>query len=182
MTTTSPVSPPKQPHLTNFNALLIRSYTVWLMYGQACPDAPSPDACAAAGPARMWRVWQQRRFHPQLSYGGFPLLTYWPSYVTQLPFYLSAAFSADAAWAALFRASWQADRAYFASDAYYAPSRYGLAAGATDANCSVSGSGYEADQIDPDPASAQTKHTARQTSPPLTFVEPLGTFPTGERG
>jgi len=74
--------------------------------------------------------------------------------VTQLPFYLSAAFSADAAWAALFRASWQADRAYYASNAYFSPTRYGLAAGATDAGCSVSGGGYEADQIDPDPGSA----------------------------
>ena len=66
--------PPLADGMYSFNEL---HYTVWLMYGQACPDAPSPDACAAAspGPARMWSVWQQRRFHPQLSYAGFPLLT-----------------------------------------------------------------------------------------------------------
>ena len=138
--------PPLADGMYNFNEL---HYTVWLMYGQACPDAPSPGDCVAAQ-ARFWEVWQERRLHPQLSYAGFPLLTYWPSYVTQLPFYLAASFSADAAWASLFRASWEADRAYYASAAYFSPSpRYGLAAGATDPACSMTGGGYEADLIAP---------------------------------
>jgi len=139
--------PPLADGMYQFNEL---HYTVWLMYGQACPGAPSPGACAAAGPARMWEAWQRRRLHPQLQYAGFPLLTYWPSYVTQLPFYLAASFSADAEWAALFRASWGADRAYYAGTAYYSSApRYGLAAGATDPACAMTGGGYEADQIAP---------------------------------
>jgi hypothetical protein len=69
---------------------------------------------------------------------------------SQLPFYLAASFSADAVWASLFRASWEADRAYFGSAAYFsAAPRYGLAAGATDPACAVSGGGYEADQLAP---------------------------------
>ena len=121
-------------------------YTVWLQAAQACAEAPT----ACAGNARMWDNWQQRRLHPPLAYAGYPLLTYWPSYVTQLPFYLSASFSTDATWRGLFQASWLADRAYFASDAFYSFSpRYGLAAGPTDAWCSAKRAAYEADELAP---------------------------------
>ena len=141
------VYPPLADGMYAFNEL---HYTVNLMYGQACPDAPTPSDCAAAGPAKFWQLWQERRLHPQLSYAGFPLLTDWPSYVTQLPFYLTASFSADPVYSALFRASWEADRAYFESAAYFsAAPRYGLAAGATDPACAMTGGGYEADRLAP---------------------------------
>lgn len=145
--------PPLADGYYQFNEL---HYTVWLQYEQACAGAAA-GACAApgAGNARMWANWQERRLHPNLAYAGFPLLTYWPSYVTQLPFYLCASFSADAAWAALFRASWEADRAYFASAALYSPPpRYGLAAGPTDRWCSAKNASYEADILAPGSAGA----------------------------
>jgi hypothetical protein len=139
--------PPLADGLYQFNEL---HYTVNLMFEQSCAGSP-PGACPRAGNERFWGTWEARRLHPNLQYAGFPLLTYWPSYVTQLPFYLCASFNADAAWAALFRASWEADRAYFASPAYYSPApRYGLAAGPTDAWCSAKSSTYEADILTPD--------------------------------
>jgi hypothetical protein len=96
----------------------------------------------------MWEAWQGRRSAPDFSYGGEALLTLWPSYVTQLPFYLVHPFNSDAAYRARFAAQWRAERAYYESAAYYAgdDGRYGLGAGPTARWC-AGGIGYLADRM-----------------------------------
>jgi hypothetical protein len=57
----------------------------------------------------MWKAWQGRRQHPTMSYEGYPLLSYWPSYIVQLPYYSSYSFNADEEWSGLFNSHWAAD-------------------------------------------------------------------------
>eukprot|EP00928_Gymnodinium_smaydae_P054583 TRINITY_DN38329_c0_g1_i1.p1 TRINITY_DN38329_c0_g1~~TRINITY_DN38329_c0_g1_i1.p1 ORF type:complete len:566 (-),score=33.34 TRINITY_DN38329_c0_g1_i1:160-1857(-) len=121
-------------------------YTVWLSYGRACAGWAAGD-CPNRALDRMWQAWQGRRFHPKISYEGFPLLSLWPSYIVHLPFYASHSFNSDSVWQSLFKSHWQADRAYYSTSKFFAGDhgRYGLAAGVTDARCSAKGGSYEAD-------------------------------------
>jgi hypothetical protein len=123
-------------------------YTVWLAYNRACAGQAA-GKCSNKPIERMWTAWQGRREHPNDSYKSYPLLSYWPSYIVQLPFYASHAFNNDSEWSSLFKSHWQADWAYYNSSAYYAgdEGRYGLAAGPTDKWCSCKNSGYEADML-----------------------------------
>ena len=123
-------------------------YTVWLAYSRACVGGdPSSDECAPL--AKMWKAWQGRREHPDLSYHDYPLLSDWPSYIVQLPYYAAHSFNADAKWSALFASHWAADWSYYNTSAYFGgdDGRYGLAAGPTDKWCSAKNSGYEADML-----------------------------------
>jgi hypothetical protein len=57
----------------------------------------------------MWTAWQGRRLHPDLSYDGHPLLSNWPSYIVQLPYYAAHSFNSDPVWQRLFASHWAAD-------------------------------------------------------------------------
>ena len=128
-------------------------YTVWLAYSRACVGGDARSA-ACAPLKTMWDAWQGRRTKPRLSYHGHPLLSDWPSYIVQLPFYSSHSFNADATWASLFHSHWAADWAYYNTSAYWGgdDGRYGLAAGPTDKWCSAKNSAYEADMLAGDDA------------------------------
>ena len=129
-------------------------YTVWLAHQRAC--APGAGGNCTAQLKDMWAAWQGRRQHPDLSYHGHALLSDWPSYIVQLPYYAAHSFNADATWTSLFASHWAADWAYYNTSAYYGgdDGRYGLAAGPTDKWCSAKDSGYEADMLAGDGAKA----------------------------
>jgi len=140
-------------------------YTVWLAWGRACGAAHAAGTkCKNAAIEDMWQAWQKRRTMPDLFYtpppgdapGGqvganrsYALLSLWPSYIVQLPFYAAGSFSGDAQWSELFKSHWAADWAYYNTSGYYGgdDGRYGLAAGFTDAWCAAKGGGYEADML-----------------------------------
>jgi len=138
---------PSHDGFYNFSEL---HYSVWLAYNKACSAVREGEPCTAA-PALgdMWARWQGRKTLPNFSYRNFPLLSDWPSYIVQLPFFSSSSFNSDAAWSALFASHARADETYFTSPAYFAGQngRWGLAAGPTDSWCSVKDSGYEADML-----------------------------------
>lgn len=126
-------------------------YTVWLA-------ASRNAAMAKAQPERhnpaldtMWERWQGRRTKPNMAYKGFPLLSDWPSYIVQLPFFAAGSFNDDPSglWQGLFKSHWEADWAYYKTSAYFGGGhgRYGLAAGPTDRWCSAKDGSYEADML-----------------------------------
>ena len=104
--------------------------------------------CKNAAIAEMWDAFQGRRNRLDYTYGGQQLLTLWPSYVTQLPYYLMHPFNSDPAYNAAFKAQWLAEWAYYNSSGFYAgdDGRYGLGAGPTPAWC-AGGAGYIADRM-----------------------------------
>eukprot|EP00927_Polykrikos_kofoidii_P053890 TRINITY_DN48413_c0_g1_i1.p1 TRINITY_DN48413_c0_g1~~TRINITY_DN48413_c0_g1_i1.p1 ORF type:complete len:640 (-),score=54.90 TRINITY_DN48413_c0_g1_i1:72-1952(-) len=126
-------------------------YTVWFAYNRACSDHPEGN-CPNEALERMWQAWQCRRLLPSFQYKGHPLLSKWPAYIVQLPFYATHSFNADRKWNSLFASHWSADWAYFNSSKYFAGDggRYGLAAGFTDRWCAAKGSSYEADELQRD--------------------------------
>ena len=69
----------------------------------------TPARCENVPIGQMWTAWQQRRLAPDLSYQGYSLLSLWPSYIVQLPFYAAGSFSSDAHWSLLFANHWAAD-------------------------------------------------------------------------
>lgn len=127
-------------------------YTVWLAYSRACASGAGGNCTDAL--RNMWAAWQGRRAHPNLAYHGHALLSHWPSYIVQLPYYAANSFCTDEQWAALFASHWAADWAYYNTSAYYGgeDGRYGLAAGPTDKWCSAKNSAYEADMLAGDAA------------------------------
>ena len=84
--------------------------------------------CADAPISKMWDAWQGRRAAPEYHYAGQDLLTLWPSYVLQLPYYLVHPFNSDPGYRALFKAQWLAEWAYYNSSSYFAgeQGRYGV--------------------------------------------------------
>lgn len=94
-----------------------------------------------------------------MQYKNMSLLSYWSSYIVQLPFYSSHSFNSDKTWQHLFYNHWAADWAYYNSTAFYAgdDGRYGIGAGFTDKWCSAKNSGYEADMLVP-----VSKHAGEQ--------------------
>lgn len=119
---------------------------VWLAFEKAC-SGQALGECSNKPVEDMWKAWQGRRYRPSLHYGGHSLLTVWPAYALQLPYYLTHPFNSDAVYQSLFRAQWEAERDYFTSSAYYAgdSGRYGLGAGPTETWCA--GGAYLADLI-----------------------------------
>lgn len=95
----------------------------------------------------MWAAWQGRRNHLWYYYGGQGLLTTWPSFLLQLPFYLVHAFNSDPVYTDLFQRQWQAEWDYYKSDVMHAgeDGRYGVGAGPTIQWCA--GTTYSADMI-----------------------------------
>ena len=127
-------------------------WLVWLAHERACGNASHP--CNATDPIEeMWRAWEGRADAPNYHYAGHALLTLWPSYVLQLPYYLVGAFNSDRRFTDLFAQQWQAEWAYFNSSSYYAgeDGRYGTGAGPTAEWCA--GVGYKADLISNDTSS-----------------------------
>ena len=47
--------------------------------------------------------------HSDSSYDGHPLLSDWPSYIVQLPYYAAHSFNSDPVWQRLFASHWSAD-------------------------------------------------------------------------
>lgn len=133
---------------------------VWLAYGKAC-GGQVPGQCKNKPIEQMWTAWQGRRFRPNFFFAGESLLTLWPAYALQLPYYLTHPFNSDATWQALFRAQWEAERSLFSSSAYYAGDhgRYGLGAGPTETWCS--GRTYYADLM----SNQSNAQTCRMYSP-----------------
>lgn len=119
---------------------------VWLAYEKACGGQPAGQ-CSNKPIEQMWEAWQGRKYRPNHDYAGKSLLSLWPAFTVQLPYYLAHPFNSDPTWQALFRTQWQAETAYFKSGAYYAgdSGRYGLGAGPTEKWCS--GTGYKSDLI-----------------------------------
>jgi hypothetical protein len=135
-------------------------WLVWLAHESVCGAGKPP--CAATEPIEeLWRAWEGRADAPNYRYAGRQLLTLWPSYVVQLPFYLVHAFNADARFTALFAQQWQAEWAFANSSSLNAgeQGRYGNGAGPTAAWCA--GGGYKADLISNDTVS----ETCRMYSP-----------------
>lgn len=119
-------------------------YTAWLAYKQACHGFQN-GTCAMTGIENMWHAFQARRFAVKDTFEGQPIVSKFPSYIMQLPFYTVHAVNADKQWKALFDSYWLADWAFYNSSAFYAgdTGRYGLAAGFADSNCTASGTSYE---------------------------------------
>eukprot|EP00937_MAST-01D_sp_MAST-1D-sp2_P004630 g4630.t1 len=124
------------------------------------PSSVLPGGAAAS--EALFRAWAARAAAPNYAYAGRALLTLWPSYVVQLPYYLVHPFNSDPSgrFQALLRAQWQAEWA-FANSTLHAGEggRYGQGAGPTAAWCS--GTTYKADLIDDTPGAA----TCRMYSP-----------------
>lgn len=135
-------------------------WLVWLVHERVC-GAGRPR-CDATNPIeQLWRTWEGRADAPNYYYAGRALLTLWPSYVLQLPYYLVGAFNSDPRFTTLFAQQWQAEWAYFNSSSLYAGDhgRYGTGAGPTAEWCA--GIGYKADLISNDTSS----QTCRMYSP-----------------
>ena len=144
-----PMPPAASDGVYDFNEMI---WYTWLVHQSACGGAPE-GACNATASGHapiedMWRNWQQRRLQPNYAYGGRALLSLWPSYLVQLPFYLVHPFAADAAYRALFRAQWQAEWAYANSSSMRAGEggRYGAGAGPIPGWC-TGGVLYKADLL-----------------------------------
>jgi hypothetical protein len=124
-------------------------YTVWLSYHQTCRDAPLGQ-CENKDIEQMWRKWQGRRLHPDVSWTdisttkSYDLLSLWSSYIVHLPFYATHSFNSDPHWTALFNNHFAADLAYYQSPAFYSGDRgrFGVGAGFTEQWCSAKDSGY----------------------------------------
>ena len=137
-------------------------WLAWLAYEHQCRGGNSGRNCSGPTPVHhLYRAWQDRASAPNYWYSGQALLTLWPSYVLQLPFYLVHAFNSDPRFVSLFRAQWQAEWAYYNSSSLHAGERgrYGLGAGPTAHWCA--GTGYLADKISND----STSQTCRMYSP-----------------
>lgn len=135
-------------------------WLAWLAYEFKC--SASDTNCTASEPvAKLYRAWEGRASAPNFAYAGYHLLTLWPSYVVQLPYYLVGPFNSDARFIKQFRFQWLAEWAYFNSSSLNAgeAGRYGLGAGPTAAWCA--GVGYKADLIVNDTVS----QTCRMFSP-----------------
>lgn len=117
-----------------------------LAFQQACGKQPAGQ-CNNKPIERMWAAWQGRRNHLWYYWGGQGLLTTWPSFLLQLPFYLVHAFNSDPVYVELFSRQWQAEWNYYKSDAFHAgeDGRYGVGAGPTMEWCA--GAKYTADMI-----------------------------------
>ena len=87
------------------------------MLARPSPCDHSRGERAEPAAAAFYDAWQGRASAPNFWYGGQALLTLWPSYVVQLPFYLVHPFNSDPTgrFPALLRAQWQAEWAYFNS-------------------------------------------------------------------
>eukprot|EP00040_Diaphanoeca_grandis_P026381 m.147625 g.147625 ORF g.147625 m.147625 type:complete len:622 (-) comp30550_c0_seq1:77-1942(-) len=122
-------------------------WVFWLAYHAGC-GADNATTCPNKPIATMWKTFQERRNHPDFSYAGQALVTLWPSYVTQLPFYLIHPFNSDPTYRKIFKSQWLAEWAYYNSSAFYAgeDGRYGLGAGPTPTWC-ADGVGYIADRM-----------------------------------
>ena len=145
---------PLKDGLYNYNEM---QWLAWLAHGSVCAKGCSP----AQPIEKFFRKWQGRAAAPNWNYAGRQLLTLWPSYVVQLPYYLVNAFNSDPLFTDLFAAQWAAEWAYFNSSALHAgeQGRYGLGAGPTAEWCS--GTGYKADQL----SNLTTTQTCRMYSP-----------------
>lgn len=133
--------PPARDGMYSFSEI---TYTAWLAYKQACHGLKN-GTCPMEGVESMWHALQARRFAVQDTFEGQPLVSRFPSYVVQLPFYTVHAVNVDKQWKALFDSYRLADWAFYNSSAFYAGEfgRYGLAAGFTDTACSPAGTSYE---------------------------------------
>ena len=119
-------------------------WLVWLAHEGVCGG----NRCPAAHPIeQLWRAWEGRADAPEFRYAGEQLLTLWPSYVVQLPYYLVHPFNSDTRFTDLFAAQWRSEWAYYNSSSLNAgeQGRYGSGAGPTAVWCA--GTGYKADLI-----------------------------------
>lgn len=140
----------------------------WMGYHAGCGSSSdgntssAPVPCTNEAIAEMWEAFQGRRHRLDYTYGGQQLLTLWPSYVTQLPYYLIHPFNSDPAYNAVFKAQWLAEWAYYNSSGFYAgdDGRYGLGAGPTPAWC-AGGTTYIADRM----TNATDQQACRMYSP-----------------
>jgi len=136
------------PQRDTYYAFNEEHYTVWLSYCRVCLE--QPGACAP-NYANMWTHWQNRSQNPPYNYQGYPLVTGGCSYEMYLPQYVCHSFNADAGWQKIFASNWKADRAYFASPAFYEGINgvYGVAAGPVASWCSHTNppASYEMDRI-----------------------------------
>merc|ERR1712187_661807 len=64
------------------------SLAQWFAYVKGCGDIPVEE-CTNEPIKNMWKRAQGRRFATRYSYAGHPLLTMWPCYTLQIPFYLA---------------------------------------------------------------------------------------------
>ena len=134
-------------------------WLAWLAYQSECGGKKN---CSSATPVhQLFRSWQDRASAPNFWYSSRPLLTLWPSYVLQLPFYLVHPFNSDPRFVSLFRSQWLAEWSYYNSSSLHAGERgrYGVGAGPTAPWCA--GTGYLADKIVND----STSQTCRVYSP-----------------
>ena len=136
-------------------------WLVWLAHESVC-GAGRPQPCKPTDPIeKLWRGWEGRADAPNYHYAGQDLLTLWPSYVVQLPYYLVHAFNADKRFTDLFAEQWRAEWAFYNSSLLNAGEngRYGSGAGPTAAWCA--GVAYKADLI----STAPDAQTCRTYSP-----------------
>jgi hypothetical protein len=76
-------------------------WLVWLAHESVC--GPEKSLCSSSTPVEtLWRAWEGRADQPNYMYAERELLTLWPSYVVQLPFYLVHPFVADKRFTDLF--------------------------------------------------------------------------------
>ena len=94
---------------------------------------------------RMWAAWSGRKAQPNFGYRGLPLLTLWPAYVVQLPYYTVHDFNTDPAYLTLFANHRSADEDFYTSLGAGRDGRYGVGAGPTPEWCS--GTTYMADRL-----------------------------------
>lgn len=84
-------------------------WLAWLAHASVCGGGH--QGCQANDPIeKFWQAWQGRANAPSYRYAGRELLTLWPSYVVQLPYYLVHAFNADSRFQRLLSQQWQAVR------------------------------------------------------------------------
>lgn len=121
---------------------------VSISYEKVCGTQQS-QKCSLAAIEQMWGQVIGRRFHPEVNFSGYNLLTRWPSYSVQIPYYMVHAFNTDPTFSNLFRDQWLAEWAQYNSSVYYGDSsRYGLGAGPEMTWCS--GHEYFAAQLTDD--------------------------------
>eukprot|EP01051_Picozoa_sp_SAG22_P002816 SAG22_NODE_129_length_18679_cov_40.656028_15_plen_620_part_00 len=157
-------------------------WLVWLAHASVCeqrnrtaggaPGPPRPGCDAAEPVEQLWRNWEGRAAAPNYFYAGNALLTLWPSYVVQLPYYLVHPFNSDPRFVALFENQWRSEWAYYNSSSLNAGERgrYGSGAGPTAAWCA--GTGYKADLITNDTVSQSCRMYSPYSVAGYTPAEP----------
>mmetsp|Transcript_81280 Transcript_81280/g.195040 ORF Transcript_81280/g.195040 Transcript_81280/m.195040 type:complete len:680 (-) Transcript_81280:175-2214(-) len=127
----------------------------WIATARVCFQSDQ-FPCSRPAMVNMWKAVVGRASHPNVVIDGYPILSDWPAYIVQLPYYTVNMVNSDATFLDMFKNGWLADWADYNSSVFYGGSnRYGMGAGPDMEWCS--GATYFADRYTMNPADAKCR-------------------------